>query len=82
MILTAALFWGVVGAGLAGTYMPGLQVLNARLTESSASGGAVLYILFWHWHRRVLLFERDSADYFDHKVAAWLGAIGAFVQQY
>ena len=28
---TAALSWGLVGAGLAGTYMPGLQILNARL---------------------------------------------------
>ena len=32
---SAALSWAIVGAGLAGTYMPGLQILNARLgTES------------------------------------------------
>lgn len=31
----AALCWGVVGAGLAGTYMPGLQILNARLDAKS-----------------------------------------------
>ena len=32
---SAALSWALVGAGLAGTYMPGLQILNARLgTES------------------------------------------------
>jgi MFS family permease len=31
---SAALPWGCVGAGLAGTYMPGLQILNARLDEA------------------------------------------------
>ena len=30
---SAALSWGLVGAGLAGTYMPGLQILNARLGD-------------------------------------------------
>ena len=30
---SAALCWGLVGAGLAGTYMPGLQILNARLGD-------------------------------------------------
>jgi MFS family permease len=29
----AALTWSLVGAGLAGTYMPGLQILNARLSD-------------------------------------------------
>ena len=28
---TTCLLWGVVGSGLAGTYMPGLQILNSRL---------------------------------------------------
>ena len=28
---SAFIIWGFVGAGLAGTYMPGLQILNARL---------------------------------------------------
>ena len=28
---SALIIWGFVGAGLAGTYMPGLQILNARL---------------------------------------------------
>ena len=31
---SAALSWGLVGAGLAGTYMPGLQILNARLNDA------------------------------------------------
>lgn len=31
---SAALSWGLVGAGLAGTYMPGLQILNARLNDT------------------------------------------------
>ena len=31
---TAAVSWGLVGAGLAGTYMPGLQILNARLNDT------------------------------------------------
>jgi len=30
---SAAFYWGLVGAGLAGTYMPGLQILNARLDD-------------------------------------------------
>ena len=30
---TALLFWTLVGSGLAGTYMPGLQILNARLNN-------------------------------------------------
>ncbi len=28
---SALIIWAIVGAGLAGTYMPGLQILNARL---------------------------------------------------
>ncbi len=32
-VWSAALCWGLVGAGLAGTYMPGLQILNARLDD-------------------------------------------------
>lgn len=32
---SAALSWALVGAGLAGTYMPGLQILNARLEAES-----------------------------------------------
>ena len=34
----AAVCWGLVGAGLAGTYMPGLQILNARLPTTNAYG--------------------------------------------
>jgi MFS family permease len=32
---SAASFWALVGAGLAGTYMPGLQILNARLDDAA-----------------------------------------------
>ncbi len=32
---SAALSWALVGAGLAGTYMPGLQILNARLDHDA-----------------------------------------------
>ena len=32
---SASLSWALVGAGLAGTYMPGLQILNARLEAES-----------------------------------------------
>lgn len=32
---TACLSWALVGAGLAGTYMPGLQILNARLDDDT-----------------------------------------------
>jgi MFS family permease len=31
--LTAFLAWSFIGCGLAGTYMPGLQILNARLKK-------------------------------------------------
>ena len=32
---SAASCWALVGAGLAGTYMPGLQILNARLDDAA-----------------------------------------------
>jgi MFS family permease len=30
---TALIFWGLAGIGLAGTYMPGLQILNSRVNS-------------------------------------------------
>ena len=32
---SASITWALVGAGLAGTYMPGLQILNARLDDAA-----------------------------------------------
>ena len=40
---TAILFWTLVGAGLAGTYMPGLQILNARLSDHDRIGAVPWY---------------------------------------
>ena len=31
--INASIFWSLVGVGLAGTYMPGLQILNSRLNQ-------------------------------------------------
>ena len=77
---SAASCWALVGAGLAGTYMPGLQILNARLDDAArvrsvpwytacfgiGTGGsfAVMGVLLAHA---------------DWRLAAYLGAVGAIL---
>ena len=45
--LNACLYWSLVGAGLAGTYMPGLQILNARLNKVLREKYVAVYTSFF-----------------------------------
>ena len=45
--LNASLCWSLVGAGLAGTYMPGLQILNSRLNKVSREKYVAVYTSFF-----------------------------------
>ena len=51
---SAAFCWGLVGAGLAGTYMPGLQILNARLDDDHRLRLLPYYICIWYRYRPLL----------------------------
>ena len=45
--LNASICWSLVGAGLAGTYMPGLQILNSRLNRVSREKYVAVYTSFF-----------------------------------
>lgn len=45
--LNASICWSLVGAGLAGTYMPGLQILNSRLNKVSREKYVAVYTSFF-----------------------------------
>ena len=45
--LNASICWSLVGAGLAGTYMPGLQILNSRLNRISREKYVAVYTSFF-----------------------------------
>ena len=45
--LSAFFLWSLVGAGFAGTYMPGLQILNARLDEKGKEKYVSVYTAFF-----------------------------------
>ena len=42
----ASICWSLVGAGLAGTYMPGLQILNSRLSQVLREKYVAVYTSF------------------------------------
>ena len=44
---SAFFLWSLVGAGFAGTYMPGLQILNARLDEKGKEKYVSVYTAFF-----------------------------------
>ena len=46
-VINASIYWGLVGAGLAGTYMPGLQILNSRLNKISREKYVAVYTSFF-----------------------------------
>ena len=76
---SAALAWSFVGAGLAGTYMPGLQILNARLSDDRRIRAVPFYTSCFSLGTGVsFLVNGTLLAYVDHKVAAWVGAGGAF----
>ncbi|MDA1135205.1 MAG: MFS transporter [Proteobacteria bacterium] len=45
--INASICWALVGAGLAGTYMPGLQILNSRLNQTSQEKYVSVYTSFF-----------------------------------
>lgn len=73
----AAVCWGLVGAGLAGTYMPGLQILNARLPDNKRIRAVPFYTsCFGIGTGGSFFLNGHLLIHFDHEVAAWLGATG------
>jgi len=77
---SAALAWGFVGAGLAGTYMPGLQILNARLSEDQRIRAVPFYTSCFSLGTSLSFFLNGHLlAHFDHHMAAWIGAGGALV---
>ena len=78
--LSAALFYALIGAGLAGTYMPGLQVLNARL-----EGDFRIKAVPWYTSSFGLgtgfsfLIMGLLLTYSNYKVSALIAAFGAFI---
>ena len=45
--INASIFWSLVGVGLAGTYMPGLQILNSRLNKVAREKYVAVYTAFF-----------------------------------
>ena len=45
--INASAFWSLVGVGLAGTYMPGLQILNSRLNKDAREKFVAVYTAFF-----------------------------------
>ena len=78
--LSAAFFYALIGAGLAGTYMPGLQVLNARL-----EGDFRIKAVPWYTSSFGLgtgfsfLIMGLLLTYSNYKISALIAAFGAFV---
>ena len=74
----AALTWSLVGAGLAGTYMPGLQILNARLSDAQRLKAVPFYTsCFGIGTGGSFYLNGYLLIYFDHVMAAWIGCGGA-----
>ena len=75
---SAALAWGLVGAGLAGTYMPGLQILNARLSEDRRIRAVPFYTSCFSLGTGLsFVLNGTLLAHVDHRVAGWIGAAGA-----
>ena len=78
--LSAALFYALIGAGLAGTYMPGLQVLNARLEDDFRIKAVPWYTSsFGLGTGFSFLIMGLLLTYSNYKVSALIAAVGAFV---
>ena len=45
--VNASVYWSLVGIGLAGTYMPGLQILNSRLNKDAREKYVAVYTSFF-----------------------------------
>ena len=76
---SAAICWGIAGAGLSGTYMPGLQILNARLSDDKRINAIPFYTSCFGMGTGASFFLNGHLlIYFDYEVAAWVGAMGSF----
>ena len=74
---SALIIWGFVGAGLAGTYMPGLQILNARLEAEMRVKAVPWYTsCFGIGTGLSYYFMSYNLTNFDAQTAAALAALG------
>jgi len=72
--------WMLVGAGLAGTYMPGLQILNARLNDSARVRAVPWYTAcFGIGTGGSFAVMGVVLAYADYRLAALIGSVGAFI---
>ncbi len=77
---SAAISWMLVGAGLAGTYMPGLQILNARLDDSARVRAVPWYTAcFGFGTAGSFAVMGIVLAYADYRIAALIGSGGAFI---
>ena len=77
---SAALTWSIVGTGLAGTYMPGLQILNARLSDDQRLKAVPFYTsCFGIGTGGSFYLNGYLLIYFDHLIAAWISCSGALL---
>ena len=73
---TALFFWTLVGAGLAGTYMPGLQILNARLNDYDRISAVPWYTSCFGLGTGASYFVMGlMLSSFDHRFAAVLSSL-------
>jgi len=74
---SALIIWGIIGAGLAGTYMPGLQILNARLESEMRVKVVPWYTsCFGIGTGLSYYFMSYNLTNFDAQTAAALAALG------
>ncbi|MFL2798522.1 MAG: MFS transporter [Paracoccaceae bacterium] len=77
---SACFFYALIGAGLAGTYMPGLQVLNARLGDDFRIRAVPWYTSSFGLGTGFSFFIMGLLlTYSNYKVAAFLAALGSLV---
>jgi MFS family permease len=77
---SAASCWALVGAGLAGTYMPGLQILNARLNDAVRVRSVPWYTAFFGIGTGgSFALMGVLLAFADWRLAAYLGAGGAML---
>ena len=77
---SASLTWALVGAGLAGTYMPGLQILNARLDDAARVRSVPWYTACFGIGTGASFAVMGTVLAFaDWQIAAYLGAGGSLL---
>ena len=77
---SAAMAWMLVGAGLAGTYMPGLQILNARFDDNARVRAVPWYTAcFGIGTGGSFALMGVFLVYADYRLAALISSVGAFI---